>query len=291
VTIPSTGTVALTLDPAAPHLGQGVTLTATTTGVPDATIVTFADATTVLGTAAVTGDVATLAVPTGFGVGSHPLTASVAATDTTLAVVSPAVDVLISKTASTIALKLSKSTVTYGHAVTGRITVGGATGGTATVTYGAGPKSVAVSAAGTATFTIPATLAARQHVVGAVYDGTATVAASGRATTTLTVVKARTATSLALSATRVEHGHSEWITVRVSGHAGGLYPAGTITVHAAIGARRTTRTITLHQPRRGVLSFTITLPNRAGSARVYAHFGGNGDFLASTSATRTVRLT
>src|SRR5262249_29635460 len=115
INIPATASVTLSLDPQAPKPEQSVTFTATTSNVPDGTMVTFADKNTPIGTRAVAANSATLALPGGLSVGSHSLTASVPATDTSLAAASPAVDVVVSKTRSAIALHLAHSSVAYGH--------------------------------------------------------------------------------------------------------------------------------------------------------------------------------
>jgi hypothetical protein len=292
VTIPSAPTVALTLDPAAPTLGQPVTLTATTSSdVPDGTVVTFLDGTTALGTGTVTSGVATYEVTAGFTVGDHSLTASVPATVATLAAVSPPVDVMISKTASTIALKLSASSVAYGHAVTGSITVGGASGGTAAVTYGSVKATVQISAAGTGKFTIPAGQTVGKYTVSAKYNGTATVAASSTVTAPLSIVQAATGTTLTLSKPTAKHSSSELVTVRVSGHSGGLYPSGTVTVKVGKGTTVTTKTAAITQADKGVVTFSVTLPKPTGTGQAYAVFNGDKDFLVSTSAKVSIHLT
>ena len=289
ITIPSTTAVSLAISPAAPKLGQAVTLTATTTGAVDATGVAFHDGTTSLGSATVTDGVATLTLPNGLGVGSHTLTATVAATDTTLASVSNAVTVMISKTGSTISLKLSKSSVVYGHTVTGTITVGGAKAGSVTVTYAKVTEKVAVSASGTAGFTIPATLYAGRYTVGATYTGTATVAASGKATAALTVTEEPTKVSLTLKKTTVQRGKTDKVTVKISGHASGRYPGGTVRVRTTLGKKVTSTTITLRQGDKGVRSITIRIPDVTGKAKVRAYYSGSVNFTAATSAAKTVK--
>jgi hypothetical protein len=292
ISIPATTSVALTADPAAPAVGQAVTLTATTSGgVPDGTTVTFLDGSTSLGSGSTTSGVATLSLPSGLGVGDHPLTASVPATEGTLASDSPVLDIVIGKSASTIALKLSKTTVAYGHAASGSITVGGADGGTATVTAVSRHISVPIDSAGHGSFTLPATLKVGKDKISAVYDGTDTVAPSGTAKATLTVTKASSTTSLKLAQTSVQHGKRDTVTIAVGGHAGGAYPTGPITVRMRLHGASTTKTTTLHAIDSGRMSFSITLPNRTGTVHVRAHYGGDSHFTASTSDTVQVSST
>jgi hypothetical protein len=291
VTVPTSTSVALSLDPAAPALNQPVTLTATTTGVADGTVVTFLDGTTTLGTGAVASGTATLALPSGLSVGSHALTASVPATATTFGSVSPEVDVTISKTASTIALSLTSSTVVYGHAATGTIAVTGATTGTATVSYGSATVSVPIDNTGTGTFSLPATLSPRAYTITAVYNGTDTVAASDPTSTTLTVTKAPTTTSIVLGKTTAKHNSKDTVAVTVRGHAGARYPSGLVTVTASIGKTTTTKSVTLTQKYLGTRTVKFILPNKVGKASVVVHYAGDGEFTSSVSATKTVKTT
>jgi hypothetical protein len=292
VTIPSSTSVALTSDPAAPSLHQPVTLTATTSGdVPDGTTVTFRDDSDSLGTGTTTGGVATLSVPNGFGVGDHPLTASVPATDTSLSSVSPVVDIVVSKSASTITLQLSKTTVHYGHAASGSIKVGGAHGGTATVSYDSKHMTIPVNSSGGGKFTLPARLDVGHHVVSAIYNGTKTVAPSGLAKATLTVTKASSSTALTVHSTTVRHGRNLKVTVAVGSHGDGAYPTGTITVAAEINGSGPKTQVTLHASDRGKATFFVAMPKHTGTAHVSAHYGGDSHFTKSTSKSRTVQST
>jgi hypothetical protein len=129
------------------------------------------------------------------------------------------------------------------------------------------------------------------HTVSAVYNGSATVGPSGPVTTTLTVVPALTATSLALSATTVRHGGHESVTVTVSRDPSSFWPTGTVTVHVAVGAAATTKTVTLGAAKHGVVTLTITMPSSAGAADVYAVYSGSTKYVTSTSAHQTIHVT
>jgi hypothetical protein len=276
------------LDPAAPKLDQAVTLTASATTVPDGTTVTFLDGAATLGTGAMSSGTATLTLPAGLGAGQHELTASVPATPTTLAAVSPGVDLTIAKAATTIALTLSASRVGYGHRVTGSITVGDASGGTATVSYASRHRSVTIGADGSATFRLPATLPVGRHTVRATYDGTATAAASDQARAVLTVSKDPTRLRLAAATPSLPEGSSEVVAVHVIGHVRTRYPSGRITVTAVVAGKRTSKTVRLDRSDDGRVRLSIRLPRRSGVVRLRAAYHGDRVFAASKSAVHTV---
>jgi hypothetical protein len=290
INVPATATVALALLPAAPTPHQAVTLTATTTNVPDATVVTFADDGTSIGTGQVASGTATLSLPGGFGAGDHPLTASVPATDTSLAATSPVVDLVVSKTASTIALHLTHGIVAYGHAETGQVFVGGADAGTATVTVGSTHISVPINGSGTGSFTLPANLTVGVHDVTAKYNGTADVAASNTASETLTVTKAATTTRVFLSKQTIKHGTSFTVTVTVAGHAGAAWPTGSITVTVQVGSKTSSTHVTLSQSSHGSRTFSVAVPNTAGAGKLQANYSGDGNFAASHTGIRAVTI-
>jgi trimeric autotransporter adhesin len=197
----------------------------------------------------------------------------------------------VSKTASTIALSLNSATIAYGQPGGGSVAVMGATTGTATVTYGTTNISVPINSSGAGTFTLPANLPVGPNPISAVYNGTDTVAASNTATATLTVTKAPTTTSLTLSKTSVKHNKTESVTVTVGGHAGGLYPGGTITVTATVGGKSTTATRALGQAGVGQKVITIRLPNKVGKGTVVATYSGASRFTGSKSAAKKVTTT
>jgi hypothetical protein len=290
ITIPASTSVALAIDPAAPVHDQSVDLTATTTGVDDGAVVTFLDGSDVLGTGDVTGGTATLTDPAGLSVGQHSLTASVDATDTSLAAVSPPLALDVAKDASTIALSLSTDSVVYGTPVTGSLAVTGATGGTATVGYGSTTVSVPIDSSGAGTFSLPATLGAGTHTITASYDGTGTVAASGPVSEDLVVTKAPTTTTIHLAKRKVTVGKGDYVRVVVGGHLHGAYPNGTLTVVAKAGHQRTTRTVVEAAGRHGKRLMYVALPQRVGPAQVTVTFASTGSFSGSTSATKQVTI-
>jgi hypothetical protein len=289
INVPASASVGLSVEPGAPTPHEAVTLTASTTNVPDGTTVTFADDGTPLGTGSVSAGVATLALPGGFAVGDHPLTASVPATETSLAATSPVLDVVVSKTASTIALQLADDTVAYGHAASGTVNVSGATGGTATVTVGGKHVSVPIDGSGAGSFDLPASLVAGKYTVTATYDGSDDVAASGPATAVLTVTRAPTTTQLTLATSTVQHGKRLSVTVHLGGHAGARWPSGPITVSVTVGSRTTTNQVTIGQAAHATRTLWVPVPNKTGTGTVVAIYPGNANFLSS-HATKPVTV-
>jgi hypothetical protein len=136
VTVRSATTTTLAIAPAAPAVGKAVTLTATVAGPDTAGTVTFADGSTVLGRVAVKDGRAALVVSGGFDAGTHTLTAAFGQTATAEGSVSPAVTFTLVKGKTTTVFVLAATRTTYGTAVAGRIVVGGADGGVATITVG-----------------------------------------------------------------------------------------------------------------------------------------------------------
>lgn len=191
-----------------------------------------------------------------------------------------------------LAMSLVANSTRYGHAVSGVFAVAGAKEGTVTVTYGTGSGLKAkVGASGTGTFKLPATLSVGAHTVSVSYDGTDFVAPSGVASQKLTVLKAKTTTALSLSKTKLARGKSQTVKVTVGGHSAGAYPTGTITVTAKVGGTTTTKKVSLSAAKKGVLSFSVTMPKKKGTATVTAVYAGNGSFLSSTSPHKKVTLT
>ncbi|MCU1508686.1 MAG: hypothetical protein JWQ12_951 [Glaciihabitans sp.] len=291
VTVLATTDTSLAITPAVPTIKQAVTLTATVDGdATDGGTVEFFDGTTSLGTDVVSSGTASIALPNGFLAGEHDLTASFGETATANASVSNPVVVTLQKGKSTIALGLSSGEYTFGQSVSGVIAVAGATDGTATVTSGSTVISVAIGASGTGKFTLPGTIGGGDHTVTATYDGTDFVDASATASADFTVTRAETTTTLSLSKTTVGHGNTETVKVTVGGVKAGVYPTGTITVTAAIGSTKTTKTVTLSSSNKGVISFSIRLPSRKGTATLHTTYSGNANYLPSTAEAKKVKV-
>ncbi|MFI5758633.1 Ig-like domain repeat protein [Streptomyces sp. NPDC051569] len=292
VEVLATTATALGLSPTAPKIGEAVTFTATVAGQgTEGGTVTFRNGTAVLGTAKVTGGSASLKVAAGFKDGTHSFTAAFGGTATSDTSTSDPVQLVLTKGQSSIAMALVSKSASYGHAASGVFSVAGAKNGTVTVSYGTGSLTAKVGSTGAGTFTLPASLSVGAHTVSVRFTGTDTVAPSGIASQKLTVVKAKTTTSLTLSRTKLGQGKSETVKIVVGGHSAAAYPTGTITVTAKVGGKTTTRKVSLSAAKKGVISFSITLPKKKGTATVTAVYSGNGNFLASTSSRKQVKLT
>ncbi|KIF76369.1 hypothetical protein QR77_25765 [Streptomyces sp. 150FB] len=292
IDVRATTATSLILAPAAPKINEAVTLKAAVGGPgTDGGTVTFRNGTTVLGTAPATSGTASLRLPAGFKAGTYSFTADFGGTASADTSASPPVRLVLVKGQSSIAMALLSKSASYGHAVGGVFSVAGATNGTVTVAYGTGSLTAKVGRTGAGSFTLPAALAVGAHTVSVRFSGTDSVDPSGVASRELTVAKAKTTTSLTLSRTKLPQGKSETVKVTVGGHSGAAYPTGTITVTAKAGGRTTTQKVSLTAAKKGVVSFTFTLPKQKGTAAVTAVYGGDGNFTASTSARRQVKLT
>jgi hypothetical protein len=287
----ATTTTTLTIDPAAPAIDQAATLTATVAGVgSEGGPVTFRDGATVLGTATVSGGSATHAVPAGFKAGSHALTATFQGTDTSNKSVSNTVEVDLAKEHSAIAVALLHSTYTYGQTVSGIVSVAGATTGTVKLVSGSTTVLAPISASGSGKFTLPGVISVGKHTFTAQYEGTDFVEPSAVTTVGYTVAKAKTATSIAVSATKIVHGKTVKVTFSVAGRVAGSYPGGSVTITARVGSHVRVVRVTLTQAGKGKGSATFPI-NTKGTATIVAAYGGDANYLSSTSATKKVTVT
>ncbi|WP_019144238.1 Ig-like domain-containing protein [Aeromicrobium massiliense] len=279
-------TTTLAISPAAPKIGQPLTLTATVTGVDVAGQVEFTDGTTVLGTAPVTGGTATLALK-GLKAGSHSLGARFVRTATAQSSAAAPVALTLNRDGSSTTLRLSRSASVFGTAVSGTVTVSGAKAGTVTVTAGRAKVTAPVSTSGTARFTLPRTLAVGSYKVTVRYSGSDTTEPSS-VTSALKVT--RKATSAAVSASsRVKRGRSFTVTARVGGAAAGVSPTGTVKVYVkAPGARSYKVVKTLRVGSTGKVTTKVKASKR-GKASVKVVYSGDTRYGASTS--RVTRVT
>jgi hypothetical protein len=284
-------TTTLTIDPAAPAIDQATTLSATVSGdATDGGVMTFRDGSSVLGTATVSGGTATLAVPAGFQAGSHALTATFEGTDSANASVSNTVEVNLAKERSAIAVALLHSSYPYGQTVSGVVSVAGATTGTVQITSGTSRVSVKISSSGSGTFTVPGVQTVGKHTITAQYLGTDFVEPSAVASVTFSVAKAKTTTSIAVSATKIVHGKTVRVTFSVAGRVAGSYPGGTVTITSHTGGNVRIVKVTLSQAMKGKGSATFPI-NTKGSASIVAVYSGDANYLTSTSATKKVTVT
>jgi hypothetical protein len=78
------------------------------------------------------------------------------------------------------------------------------------------------------------------------------------------------------------------VDVHVIGHVATLYPDGRITVTATVGGKQTTKTVRLSRSRHGRVTFSIKLPERAGTVRLRAEYHGDKQFSVSRSTAKAV---
>lgn len=275
----------LTISPEAPTLLTPVILTATVTAADTTGSVTFLDGETPLGTADTVDGVATLEVP-GFGAGEHSLTAVFAETEDTVGSTSAAVAFTLDPRATTAVLTLTPATTVYGTASSADVTVAGETTGDVEFTVDGESVTVPLDATGHASLPIPAATAAGTHVVTAQYLGNDDAAPSEVVTSEL-VVATKATTTVVRSQGGIKPGRPLVITVAL----GGQVPAGAMagTVRLTVnGASTLTRTKTVDGAR--TLTFTIVGPRKGKQLRLRASYVGDGNYAASTSAVRVVKV-
>jgi hypothetical protein len=230
---------------------------------------------------------------TQFPVGSTQLAATYSGNADFTSSTSPEATLTVAKAASTTALSLSASKVTYGDeqaehvSVTVTSKLSGTPDGTVAVKSGSTTVCTITLGSGKGSCTLTATKlpAGTQHLTAS-YNGGADLASSTSAAGTLTVAKATTKTALSLSTAKVIYGHeqAERLSVTASPQYSGT-PGGTVAVKSG---STTVCTITLGSGK-GSCTLTATkLP--AGTQHLTASYNGNADFTASTSAAKTLTV-
>jgi hypothetical protein len=290
VSVITATTTTLTIDPAAPKLGQAVTLTATIAGAgTDGGAVSFAEDGAGIGLSTVTGGVATLSVPAGFTEGAHALTATFGGTATAHSSSSNEVDLFI-KSNSTFALTLSAASFAFGVPVTGTISVSPATSGTATITF-EGATSSATIDAGTGTFSLPGPIAIGSHTVSAAFDGSSTVNPSDPISQTFDVTKAPTTVSANITPTALLAGGSISVTITVRGIVPGFNPTGSVTITDSIGKTiESTIVLPLTSGDAGVLKKVSVPMNFVGANTILVTYNGDANYLTAKTAKKTVTV-
>jgi Bacterial Ig-like domain (group 3) len=197
-------------------------------------------------------------------------------------------------TASATSITISKTKVTYGDDNAARIaaTVGSPAGGTpagsVSVTSGSGTLCTITLTGGTGTCTLPpGRLPGGSHHLTAGYSGDATYVASQSPVATITVARAPSRTTLALSSgghLGYRHEHRERLTVTVR-LPSGLRPAGTAVVTA--GHARLC-VITLRGGHGSCVLKNQQL--RSGTYRIRAAYRGSIDARPSRSASKTLTI-
>jgi hypothetical protein len=196
--------------------------------------------------------------------------------------------------ASTTTLKLSTTTVTYGHEQvahlsvtvspkhpglmpTGRVTIGESGTSLCVITLSSGKGSCTLSTKRLNNTGI--------YHLSASYSGSTDISGSASGNQTLIVAKATTRAALKLSTTTVIYGHeqTERLSVAISPQFAGTMPTGTVTVKMSI---TTLCRITLSSGNGSCRLSAWKL--KAGTYSLVATYGGNTNFRGSSSAGKTL---
>jgi len=277
----STTVLASTANPAA--LGHPVTFTATVSssgGTPTGSV-TFKDGSTTLGITPLSGSTASLTVAA-LGAGGHAIMAVYSGDSTFLASISAVLSQAVDQGTAIVSLtaapnpSISGQTVIFTAAITG--SGGVQPTGSVTVKDGATVLGAATLTAGTGTVATAA-LASGSHSITAIYSGDGNFPGSVSAALSQTVNQSSAATASTVALTSASNpgtfGHFVTFTATVTG-AGGI-PTGTVAFKDGTKPLGT-RTLTS-----GIAG--IAVPSlAAGSHSIVASYGGDNNFLGSTSA-------
>jgi Big-like domain-containing protein/VCBS repeat protein len=279
--------IASSLNPSA--FGQSVVFTVTvqpSSGTAATGTVTFLDGAISLGSAAVSGNSAQLAV-SGLSLGSHSVTASYSGNANLSASVSSVLVQTVNQATTATGIGSSANPATFGQAVTFTATVQPAAGGvpTGSVAFLDGGVQIgsATLSGGFAQFTAAGgALATGTHSITARYSGDANFMSSTSGTLAETVAAAPTSTLLMTSANPSVTGHSVTFTATVSSSVAGTQ-SGTVSFYFD-GSGTPAGTATLSG---GAAQFS-TSSLSVGNHTVVATFASsNSNFQGSSSATLT----
>ena len=276
----------LSVDNPAPTYGQAVTFSVTinalapASGSPTGTV-SFVDADTgnaVVGTAPVGSTGLATLTTTALAPGAHDVIAEYSGDADFTSANSNDVTLSTSQDATSTTLAVSPNPATWGQGATYRAVVSATAPGsgtpTGTVTFyvDGNPAGQGTLSGGTATLTDQPAVGG--HSVSAAYSGDADYLASNSAGQALSVNRAPTATSLALSANHVTFGTAVQMASVVSG--GGGTPTGTVSFWSG-GSLLAQQTMG-----GGSAAASVSLP--AGVYSVVAVYSGDGNHSASQSA-------
>jgi hypothetical protein len=269
--------------------GQTVTITATVAPVPPASgtaqgTVTFKEGATTLATIALNGSGQAALVSSSFSVGSHTINAKYNGDGN----LSPSTAVPLVQTVNrddtTTTVASSANPSVFGQPVTFTATVtanppgSGTPSGTATFFDGGAMFATRVLVAGQATAT-NASLSVGTHLITVAYGGDGNFNSSTSAPFTQTVLRAATSTTVTSSVNPSTFGQAVTFTATVSVVPPGAgSPTGTVTFKdGAFVLGSAPLSATFHA------AFT-TAALQVGSHSITATYGGDGNFLPSTSA-------
>jgi hypothetical protein len=286
----TTTSIASNLNPSV--FGQSAVFTATIqppAGTTASGTVTFLDGTNPLGTTAISGNSAQLAV-SGLSPGSHSVTASYGGNANLSGSASSVLTQTINQAATATGISSSANPTTFGQAVTFTATVQPAAGGvpTGTVTFFDGGAQIGSGSlsGGVAQFTAAAgALAAGTHSITARYGGDANFVGSTSGALAEAVNAAPTSTLLTTSSNPSVKEHSVTFTVTVSSSVAGAL-SGTVSFYFD-GSTTPAGSAALSA---GAAQFS-TSSLSAGNHTVVATFASsNSNFQGSSSATLTQEI-
>jgi len=255
--------------------GNAVTLTATVTTGATGTV-TFHDGATLLGSGTISGTTATFTTAALTG-GGHSLTATYAGDLNFAGSATAPLAQTVDKAATTTALVSSANPSVYGSTVTFTATVTAGATGVVTFRDGATTLGTIALTGNTAAFTTSALLAG-PHSITASYEGDGNFLISASSTLVQTVDQAPSVTMLTSSPNPSRLGATVTLTATVTAGA-----TGSITFRngaAMLG------TATLNAGSASITTSTLA----AGSHSLTAVYGGDANFLTSTSAPHAHRL-
>jgi hypothetical protein len=275
--------------------GQAVTITATVAavspgaGTPTGTV-TFMDGATVLATGALSGGTARFTT-SALGAGKHSIAAVYNGDTNDQGSTSAALTETVNRAGTSTTLGSSDNPSVNGQAVMFTATIAAVSPGagtpTGTVTFKDGATVLgigALDAGGRATFTT-SSLRVGKHSITAVFKGDTNFSGSASSTLTQTVNRERTATGLTSSANPSVNGRRVTFTATVAEVSpGGGTPTGRVTFKSG-----TIVLATRALDAGGRATFT-TSSLRVGKHSITAVFKGSTNFMASTSAKLTQRV-
>jgi hypothetical protein len=279
---------ALTATPNPSVVNQTVTLRATVSAVAPGTgtptgPVTFRNGTTNLGTAQLSGGVASLNT-SALAVGSHSLTAVYSGAPNFTGSTSPVFSQTVNQDSTTTALTSSVNPSVFGQTTTLRAVVSVVSPGTGTPTGsvsfrdGSTVLGTVTLGGGAANFPV-SSLTAASHSLTAVYNGATNFSASTSPTLTQTVNRASTSTTLTSSRNPSTFGQSVTFTATVRSIAPGTgTPTGSVVFK---DGSTTIATVSLSN---GTAAFSSTSLSR-GIHSITAAYQGSGNYSTSTSTT------
>jgi Bacterial Ig-like domain (group 3) len=246
--------------------------------------VTFSDGGTVIGTAPVINGSATITVPS-LPLGPNPITATVAASDTSNAATSPATQVVVAKITPTVVLSSSANPAAFNASVTFTAAVPAAASGSITFSDGATVLGTgAVNSAGIAVFTT-SNLAIGSHTITATYSGNSSYETATSAPLAQTIGKIPTAVTLSPSAPTQLLNNSVIFAATVS--AASPTPTGTVTFlegTTVLGTVALNTNGTVVALAKSADAAYATSALATGSHQIVAVYSGDASFAPSTSA-------